>query len=220
MYRLLGLVLGALGGSVIGGIGALAQEAGPPDRSVFSVGPNVVVATLSNPTRGFDAPEPSYRFDLTAPVTITGLGPGEDLRGSEAPGDPRLTAAELDSYMNSKEYQQLTDHYYSRSPIAPGAQFADLGKAMGTAVVRLGTGSLNDRLEQRLDDQVEEGKLTPIDAVGLDVGLRAAEFTMATAPVILNNGKGGFGSKGGAVGKLALVHLAIAGIGALVTAAK
>jgi len=63
-------VVVALAGSVIG---ARAQEAGAPERSVFSVGPNVVVATLANPTRGFDVPEPSYRFDLTAPVTIAGL---------------------------------------------------------------------------------------------------------------------------------------------------
>jgi hypothetical protein len=218
MCRLVGFVLVALAGSVIGAAGALAEEAGIPARTMFSVGPNVAVATLPNPERGFEVPEPSAKFDVTTPVTIAGLGPGEDLRGTEAPVDPRLIAADLDAYTNSKDYQQLMDHYYSRGQIAPGTQFADLGKAMGGAVVHLGAKSLNDRLEERLDDQVDAGKLAPIDAVGLDVGLHAGEFTLATAPVILNNGGGGLGRKGAAVGKSVLGHLVVAGIGALVKA--
>jgi hypothetical protein len=218
MCRLLGLVLVVLAGSVIGVRGALAEEAPAPEHKSSNVGPSAAGATLPDPTRGFDPPAPTYKFDLMTPVTIIGLGPGEDLRGTEAPIVARLTSAELDAYINSNDYRQLTGHYYSRTAIAPGTQFLDLGKALGGALVNLGAESLNDSVDQRLYTEIDAGRLAPIDAVGVNAGFHAAEIALAAAPVILNNGEGGLHRKGRAVGETVLGGLVIAGVGALLGA--
>lgn len=218
MYRLSGLVLAILVGSVIGVWGALAEEAPAPEHKPSKVGPNAAGATLPDPARAFDPPAPAYRFDLATPVTITGLGPGEDLRGTEEPVVARLTPAELDAYTNSNDYQQLAGHYFPRSPLAPGTQFLDLGKAVGGALVNLGAVSVKDSFDERLHTQIEAGKLAPIDAVGVDTGFRAAEIALAAAPVILSTGEGGLRRKGGAVGETILGGLVIAGVATMLGA--
>jgi hypothetical protein len=218
MHRVSGLVLAILAGSVIGVWDARAEEAPTPKHKPSNIAPNAAGAALPDPARAFDPPAPAYRFDLATPVTITGLGPGEDLRGTEEPVVARLSPAELDLYTNSIDYKQLASHYFPRSPLAPGTQFLDLSKAVGGALVNLGAESVKDSFDERLHTQVEAGKLAPIDAAGVDAGFRAAEIALAAAPVILSTGEGGLRRKGGAVGETVLGGLLIAGVATMLGA--
>jgi hypothetical protein len=133
-------------------------------------------------TRGFDQPKPSLTLNPPQRDAVAGLAPGQDLIG-KAPLNLQLSAADLDSYVNSQEYRQKLSQYFPRRPLGSGKEAAGLGIAGAAALALKAEDALADRMQEDIKDRIEAGDLPPMAGYGLDVARLAASVAIATAAV-------------------------------------
>lgn len=133
-------------------------------------------------TRGFDQPKPTLMLNPSQRDVVSGLAPGQDLTG-KAPLNLQLSAADLDSYVNSQEYRQKLTQYFPRRPLGSGKEAAGLGIAGAAALTLKAEDALADRLQEDIKDRIDAGDLPPMAGYGLDVARLAASVAIATAAV-------------------------------------
>jgi hypothetical protein len=132
-----------LPGVTIQGAPASTQPAAVAKGASLQVAPNTVVTVPTNPAAGFDAPAPALKLQGAGADAVAGLAPGQDLVGDAGPGAPPLSAAETDTYFNTKEFQDKNDTVQHRPGHAgAGPQFAGTGEAMAGQAVIQGIGAL------------------------------------------------------------------------------
>jgi hypothetical protein len=124
-----------------------APESTPPATNTkgasLQVAPNSVITVPTNPAAGFDAPSPALKLQATGTDAVAGLAPGQDLVGDAGPGVQHLSAADTDTYFNTKEFQDKNQTVQHRPGHAgAGSQFAGTGEAMAGQAVMQGIGAL------------------------------------------------------------------------------
>jgi|GEM_PF-3876753 hypothetical protein len=162
--------------------GAAAQEPAP---SPAGEGARIV---LADPARGFDRPAPGLTLDVSTSAAIAGPASERDLSESAPSLDLRLNPADVDSYLASKDYEQLTDHYFRKNPVGAGKQFKKLGTAAVAALIKLGQDELLDELGERAAEFTEklpagEAAAVGLGAQALEVGAQLGEVAALAKPI-------------------------------------
>jgi hypothetical protein len=129
----------------------------------------------TDPTRGFDAAEPGLRLDASTSDARAGLAPGQDLRGTAPALSLSLPSAELDSYTNSKDYEQLLSHYAPKKPLTNGKQLGGLRQALVKAAILTVKDKIIEPLKEELADRIEAGEVSPAAGLALDAADAAAK---------------------------------------------
>lgn len=141
----------AAAGLILAASWAQAEEATAPivrvapDAAIVAPsapGPGVV-AVPSPPSAGFAAPTLRLNFGAPGHDSVAGLGPGEDLVGNGGPGVQHLSAAELDTYFATREFQDKNATIQHKpGHESTGRQMGQLGKAMAAEGLIRGIGVL------------------------------------------------------------------------------
>lgn len=141
MQRILQLALIGYAGLALAGSAALAQDAG--NRAGLTVVPDASVTTPGSAVRGFDAPQPALKLNLSPHELAGAPSPDADLAGQgrrQANAPP--SAADRDSYFNTRDYQDKTDVVHRPVHEGAGRQFAGAAEGMALNGVIDGIGTL------------------------------------------------------------------------------
>jgi hypothetical protein len=138
----------ALGGVVALALAASpvsAQQAATPAGATLHVAPDATITAPRSAVRGFDAPAPAPRLQLTSPTDVAavrGLAPGEDLVGDGGRARQPALAADTDTYFATNEYKQKAETIERRGHVGAARQFAGAGEAAAANAVLQGVGAL------------------------------------------------------------------------------